>query len=133
VSPISPTDTEKPIVNHDDEVDIEKEMQKRLQATEKAAMATTAGQRTSVIIQSVDSESDQPGKLSPQQPRRIASGRPDTATLIREAVLSAKKGERVLVAACGPESLMTVVRDTTANLIRGDGPGVELHCEQFGW
>lgn len=55
------------------------------------------------------------------------------ATLIRGAVSSTPASERVLVAACGPDGLMTVVRDTTANLIRGDGPGVELHCEQFGW
>lgn len=63
----------------------------------------------------------------------LKSGRPDTATLIREAVQSTPPQQRVLVAACGPDGLMRVVRDTTASLIRGDGPGVELHCEQFGW
>ncbi|ROV92348.1 hypothetical protein VMCG_09144 [Cytospora schulzeri] len=63
----------------------------------------------------------------------IKAGRPDTATLIREAVSSTPPHQRVLVAACGPDGLMRVVRDTTASLIRGDGPGVELHCEQFGW
>ncbi|KAK7723173.1 hypothetical protein SLS63_008946 [Diaporthe eres] len=63
----------------------------------------------------------------------LKSGRPDTATLIREAVRSTPPNQRVLVAACGPNGLMRVVRDTTASLISGDGPGVELHCEQFGW
>lgn len=63
----------------------------------------------------------------------IKAGRPDTATLIREAVSSTPAQGRVLVAACGPDGLMRVVRNTTASLIRGDGPGVELHCEQFGW
>lgn len=63
----------------------------------------------------------------------LKSGRPDTATLIREAVRSTPPHQRVLVAACGPDGLMRVVRNTTASLIRGDGPGVELHCEQFGW
>lgn len=63
----------------------------------------------------------------------IKPGRPDTATLIREAVSSTPATGRVLVAACGPAGLMTTVRDVTASLIRGDGPGVELHCEQFGW
>lgn len=63
----------------------------------------------------------------------IKAGRPDAATLIREAVSSTPATGRVLVAACGPEGLMRVVRNTTASLIRGDGPGVELHCEQFGW
>lgn len=63
----------------------------------------------------------------------LKSGRPDTATLIREAVRSTPTHQRVLIAACGPNGLMCVVRDTTAGLISGDGPGVELHCEQFGW
>lgn len=63
----------------------------------------------------------------------VKAGRPDTATLIRQAVSSTPAHQRVLVAACGPDGLMRVVRDTTASLISGDGPGVELHCEQFGW
>lgn len=63
----------------------------------------------------------------------LKPGRPDTASLIREAVQSTSQHQRVLVAACGPNGLMRVVRDTTASLISGDGPGVELHCEQFGW
>ena len=40
---------------------------------------------------------------------------------------------RVMVAACGPAALMRCVRDETARAIGGDGPAVELHCEQFGW
>ncbi|VBB80535.1 Putative Ferric reductase transmembrane component [Podospora comata] len=63
----------------------------------------------------------------------IKEGRPDAASLIRDAVNSTPANQRVLVAACGPHGLMRVVRDTTARLIQGDGPGVELHCEQFGW
>lgn len=63
----------------------------------------------------------------------VRAGRPDAATLIRDAVSSTPADGRVLVAACGPDGLMRVVRNTTASLIRGDGPGVELHCEQFGW
>lgn len=63
----------------------------------------------------------------------VLPGRPDTATLIREAVSTTPATGRVLVAACGPAGLMRTVRDVTASLIRGDGPGVELHCEQFGW
>jgi len=63
----------------------------------------------------------------------VKSGRPDAASLIREAVKTTPRNQRVLVAACGPDGLMRVVRDTTAKLIVGDGPAVELHCEQFGW
>ncbi|KAH8887715.1 hypothetical protein GQ53DRAFT_655205 [Thozetella sp. PMI_491] len=60
-------------------------------------------------------------------------GRPDVETLIRDAVARATNDQRVLVAACGPDGLMRVVRQTTASLIKGTGPAVELHCEHFGW
>ena len=60
-------------------------------------------------------------------------GRPDAATAIREAVSSTAWSQRVLVAACGPPSLMTAVRNATAQCITSDGPSIELHCEQFGW
>jgi hypothetical protein len=63
----------------------------------------------------------------------VTSGRPDARELIRTAVSETAPHQRVLVAACGPDSLMRVVRNTTAECIRADGPGVELHCEQFGW
>lgn len=63
----------------------------------------------------------------------VKAGRPDAASLIRDAVKTTPRNQRVLVAACGPDGLMHVVRDTTAKLIVGDGPAVELHCEQFGW
>ncbi|EAQ84669.1 hypothetical protein CHGG_08683 [Chaetomium globosum CBS 148.51] len=63
----------------------------------------------------------------------IKAGRPDAASLIRDAVKTTPRNQRVLVAACGPNGLMHVVRDTTAKLIVADGPAVELHCEQFGW
>lgn len=63
----------------------------------------------------------------------IKIGRPDAASVIRDAVKTTPRNRRVLVAACGPDGLMRVVRDTTAGLIVSDGPAVELHCEEFGW
>ncbi|KAI2624866.1 ferric reductase NAD binding domain-containing protein [Hypoxylon sp. NC1633] len=63
----------------------------------------------------------------------IVRGRPDTETEIRNAVQSLGKDQRVLIAACGPNSLTRVVRDVAASYIRVDGPAVEVHCEQFGW
>ncbi|KAI3546150.1 ferric reductase like transmembrane component [Colletotrichum filicis] len=60
-------------------------------------------------------------------------GRPDVAKIIQNAIDETPSGERVLVMGCGPESLMTQVRNTTARCIRTSGPAVELHCEQFGW
>ncbi|KAJ9156570.1 Ferric/cupric reductase transmembrane component 2 [Pleurostoma richardsiae] len=69
----------------------------------------------------------------PRAGHPVTAGRPDAATLITEAVRDTPQGQRVLVAACGPDGLMRVVRDAAARCIRGDGPAVELHCEQFGW
>ncbi|KAL2162392.1 hypothetical protein VTH06DRAFT_7305 [Thermothelomyces fergusii] len=63
----------------------------------------------------------------------VKIGRPDAASVIRDAVKTTPRNKRVLVAACGPDGLMRVVRDTTAKLIVAHGPAVELHCEEFGW
>ncbi|KAI0386734.1 ferric reductase NAD binding domain-containing protein [Hypomontagnella monticulosa] len=63
----------------------------------------------------------------------IYRGRPDTETEIRNAVRSLSKNQRVLIAACGPGSLTTIVRNVAASCISVDGPAVEVHCEQFGW
>ncbi|KAF6819554.1 ferric reductase transmembrane component 5 [Colletotrichum sojae] len=63
----------------------------------------------------------------------IRYGRPDVAKIIRQAIDETPADQRVLVMGCGPETLMTEVRNTTASCIRTSGPAVELHCEQFGW
>lgn len=131
-STTSSTD-EKPTTSHHSSptLSIPSLLEQELQATTKAALAT-AGNRSSVIVET--SAVPTAGAAEKEESmHKIASGRPDTAQLIRDAVMTAKAGERVLVAACGPDSLLTVVRDTTAKLIRGEGPGVELHCESFGW
>ncbi|KAI0164313.1 ferric reductase NAD binding domain-containing protein [Hypoxylon sp. FL1284] len=63
----------------------------------------------------------------------IIVGRPDTEALIRSAVESVGKDQRVLIAACGPDGLIKVVRNVAASCISVGGPAVEVHCEQFGW
>jgi len=40
---------------------------------------------------------------------------------------------RTVICACGPESMMTSVRDTGARVVGGGGGGVELFLENFGW
>ncbi|EFQ28336.1 ferric reductase like transmembrane component [Colletotrichum graminicola] len=88
------------------------------------------------------SESDSPLPGSPMQkngaPTHINTipinyGRADVSAIIRTTINDATPNQRVLVMGCGPESLMTQVRNTTASCIRTSGPAVELHCEQFGW
>lgn len=64
---------------------------------------------------------------------RIKHLRPDVGALLRRAIGETPSDQKVLVLGCGPDGLMTEVRNTTVDCIRTDGPGVELHCEQFGW
>ncbi|KAF5023840.1 hypothetical protein F66182_4098 [Fusarium sp. NRRL 66182] len=59
-------------------------------------------------------------------------GRPDVDALVREAIQNMPSDKRVLVMGCGPRTLMSTVRNTTADCIM-DNRGVELHLEQFGW
>ncbi|KAM5352189.1 hypothetical protein ACJ41O_004912 [Fusarium nematophilum] len=63
----------------------------------------------------------------------IMFGRPNIASLVRGAVEGVPAEKRVLVMGCGPPSLISSVRNVAAECITGDGPSVELHCEQFGW
>ncbi|GAB1316232.1 Ferric reductase NAD binding domain-containing protein [Madurella fahalii] len=63
----------------------------------------------------------------------INRGRPDVPSLIRSAVTATPSNQRVLVAGCGPDTLMADVRATAASLMVADGPAVEVHLEQFGW
>lgn len=84
-------------------------------------------------IRNIMSRMEQRSEFSSSDNVPVEAGRPDVAALIQEAVKSVSKEKRVLIAACGPDGLMKVVRNTAASLITNDGPAVELHCEQFGW
>lgn len=63
----------------------------------------------------------------------IHQGRPDIPSLIRNAVQQIASQERIIIAACGPGSLIKSVRAASAECISHGGPSIELHCEQFGW
>lgn len=52
---------------------------------------------------------------------------------IQEAIEGLTNNHRVLVAACGPSSLMNAVLDAVEKCRKMDGPSLEVHCEQFGW
>ncbi|KAK6580737.1 hypothetical protein PZA11_006973 [Diplocarpon coronariae] len=63
----------------------------------------------------------------------VRPGRPDVNAIIWDVVSKAGDNDRVAIAACGPDQLMSSVRNTTANCITNKGPSIELHLEQFGW
>lgn len=84
-----------------------------------------------------ESDSDAPSPME-SMPREIEGvaihyQRPDVDEIIRSAFRGMASDQSMLVLGCGPEGLMKRVRNTTASCVRGDGPSVELHCEQFGW
>ncbi|KAH7153348.1 ferric reductase transmembrane component 5 [Dactylonectria macrodidyma] len=57
--------------------------------------------------------------------------RPRTSEAVFENVKSVGANQRVLIAACGPLSLMNDVNTAAGACIRSDGPSVEVHCENF--
>jgi hypothetical protein len=59
--------------------------------------------------------------------------RPDIGATIRELVAGTESNERTIVAACGPNSLMTETREVVAGLVTSQSRSVTLHCEKFGW
>ena len=63
----------------------------------------------------------------------ILSGRPDVKAQIQDIVSKADKVDRIAIAACGPDGMMTTVRKTAAACVKINGPSIELYCEQFGW
>jgi hypothetical protein len=66
-------------------------------------------------------------------PATVQSGRPGVAAIIDEIVEKAEGNDRVVVARCGPDSMMQATRGAVAKNIKASGPSLELHIEQFGW
>jgi len=83
----------------------------------------------------IDSEKQLQTAVRGSVPRTltIEAGRPDIAKIIETVLGASASHENVAIAACGPDSMMSVVRKTVANGITASGPSVELHCEQFEW
>jgi hypothetical protein len=63
----------------------------------------------------------------------VMLGRPDISAAIRSVVNATGESDRTIVAACGPESLMSETRGVVADLVASAERSVTLHCEQFGW
>lgn len=64
---------------------------------------------------------------------QLQSGRPDISATISDIFERSEANDRVIVAACGPDSLMQAARRSVANNIKVKGPSMEYHAEQFGW
>ena len=89
---------------------------------------------TRPLSKDVDIEKKQASAASSlYAPVMICQGRPDIAAIITDIVSNADKYNRIAVAACGPDGMTQVTRQTVAKNIMIDGPSLELHYEQFGW
>lgn len=106
------------------ETDIEKAVPNVTAQPLRSADSVSSGESTAEETESVPTNAYE---------NSIKSGKPDVSALIRTEIEETPVENRILVLGCGPDGLMTQVRNTTAACIRSDGPGVELHCEQFGW
>ncbi|KAI9845793.1 MAG: hypothetical protein M1838_001531 [Thelocarpon superellum] len=71
-----------------------------------------------------------------QTPRNVPDvleGRPNVSSVVEGVVRHTAPHHTVIVSACGPSSLMRATRQAVTFRSRSSGPGVELHCEEFGW
>ncbi|KXH67515.1 hypothetical protein CSAL01_00822 [Colletotrichum salicis] len=52
---------------------------------------------------------------------------------ISQTLQSAAPSQRVLIAACGPQSLTEIFQNAAAHCIASGEISIEVHCENFGW
>lgn len=69
----------------------------------------------------------------PSQNHAVVLGRPDIGAAVRTIVNGSAEDERTIVAACGPDGMMSDVRAVVGELVVGSGRSVTLHYEKFGW
>ncbi|CAH0052280.1 unnamed protein product [Clonostachys solani] len=53
--------------------------------------------------------------------------------MIHESIQAAGRDSRVLIASCGPKSLMAAVSAAATQYMTPEGPSIDVHCESFGW
>lgn len=66
----------------------------------------------------------------------IHAGRPDVSVLITGVVNECQSGDRVIVAACGPQGLVDAAKGTVGDILVSGSktiPSVDFHAETFGW
>lgn len=63
----------------------------------------------------------------------ITYQRPDVTGLVGAEISATPVADRILVVGCGPEGLMTPVRNVAAKSIQAGDRSIEVHLEQFRW
>lgn len=62
----------------------------------------------------------------------VEYGKLDIETVVSDAVLSTGSDKRILLATCGPKTLMDAVRDSVDMHCRKTSSSIDVHCEDFG-
>ncbi len=102
---------------------------------EKVSAFPLRGTITSTRISSEQTLTPKPEKypLPFQMGVAVPSGRPNVMSIVKEVDQSAGQHEKIIVATCGPASLIKDTRKAISANISPSGPYVALHCEHFGW
>jgi hypothetical protein len=53
--------------------------------------------------------------------------------MIHDSIQAAGSDSRILIASCGPKSLMAAVSAAATQYVTPEGPSIDVHCESFGW
>lgn len=65
--------------------------------------------------------------------RSIELGRPDIDTIIKQTVEACDRDDRILVAASGPDTLLSNTRMAVKSSMSSHSASIHLHLEEFGW
>ena len=63
----------------------------------------------------------------------IGYGRPDVSSMTAQAADGLSPDNRLLVAACGPQSMLVDTRKAVQSCTLKGKPDIQLHTEVFGW
>lgn len=63
----------------------------------------------------------------------VAYGRPNVHAVIKDAVDGMSPDREVLIAGCGPSTLLNAVRLATRACTTDQSPNIQLHLEELGW
>ncbi|KAK5114603.1 hypothetical protein LTR85_010180 [Meristemomyces frigidus] len=102
-------------------------VQKDARSAPTSAMGSTEQEKSMVQIAAPSSQQDFE-KLG-----LFEYSRPVVDAIVERAVASVPSSKRLLVAAAGPNSILTDTRIAASSHMVAGLPGVHLHLEQFGW
>ncbi|TDZ41204.1 Ferric/cupric reductase transmembrane component 2 [Colletotrichum trifolii] len=99
----------------------------------QASLAVVNNSQTISAAMSQESVGDDVGAASIGDFCNIKHERLDVKRVLDQATEDSAPGQRVLVASCGPKSLVDIVQSSVAWQISSRDVSIDIHCENFGW